>query len=251
MDAILGRADVQTDVHAGVEVQAAPVLPRKRGRPPKQVVPPPTVAVLKTMTDEALGTLAARGSEQAWSVLYDRMTPRLLQAAMVRVHQADTADDLVQETMVKAWNSRAQYNPVHPYRSWVHTILAHLSTSLFRRDQAFGRVLTKHDTHGGAGVWCGEAFADAETLLDRSDAAARLAPILAQLTARERAVILAWAEGGAPVDIAKVAGDHPGTIRAVLCRARQKLGEVYRATYPQEVMPHAVLGLLADLDVVA
>lgn len=66
----------------------------------------------------------------------DEMTaslPALRRFAQSLCRQRDMADDLVQETMVRAWSSRHTFQPGSKFRPWVFTILRNQFYSTVRK----------------------------------------------------------------------------------------------------------------------
>ena len=66
----------------------------------------------------------------------DEMTaslPALRRFAQSLCRQRDMADDLVQETMVRAWSSRHTFQPGSKFRPWVFTILRNQFYSAARK----------------------------------------------------------------------------------------------------------------------
>ena len=49
----------------------------------------------------------------------------------------DMAEDLVQETLLKAWKSRAQFKPGSKFLSWAFTILRNTWINQLRRGKKF------------------------------------------------------------------------------------------------------------------
>lgn len=48
-------------------------------------------------------------------------------------HDVELADDLVQETFLKAWRARAQFTPGSHFPAWLYTILRNVFRSHYRR----------------------------------------------------------------------------------------------------------------------
>lgn len=76
--------------------------------------------------------------ESAFGEQLAALVPRLSSYARSLARDADTADDLVQETMLKAWAARRQFRAGTNLRAWVYTILRNLFRSSHRRDRFIG-----------------------------------------------------------------------------------------------------------------
>lgn len=127
---------------------------------------------------------------------------------------ADLADDLVQETMLKAWLARGRFVDGSSMRAWTHVILRNAYFSITRRARFKGE-------------W--DDFA-ADLLLavppaqDHQVALADLHRALMQLPATQReALILMGASGMSCEEVAEIAQCAVGTVKSRVARARISL----------------------------
>ena len=63
------------------------------------------------------------------------LTPELYRFAMGLCHNADTANDLVQETFLRAWRSQNTLRDVKTARAWLYTILRNEHARLYERQR--------------------------------------------------------------------------------------------------------------------
>lgn len=126
----------------------------------------------------------------------------------------DFADDLVQETMLKAWKSRSQYQTGTSMRNWAFVILRNTFLSQMRRNKFHGdydelvaeRILVSSDEQSNH--------------LHLGD----LQRALMQLPLNQReALILIGAGGLAYEEAAEVCGCAVGTMKSRVSRARAAL----------------------------
>ena len=127
---------------------------------------------------------------------------------------ADTADDLVQETLAKAWVARARFVPGTNMRAWTHVILRNVFFSLNRRARF-------------AGEW-NDFDADLRLAVpaqqDAHVALADLVRAMQQLPADQReALIMIGAGGMTCEDVAALCDCAVGTIKSRVSRARNAL----------------------------
>jgi RNA polymerase sigma-70 factor (ECF subfamily) len=127
---------------------------------------------------------------------------------------ADLADDLVQETMLKAWTARDRFVAGTSMRAWTHVILRNIYFSMARRNRF-------------KGAWDAPA---AERLLavrpaqDHHVALADLQRALLQLPAEQReALILIGASGLSCEEAAAISNCAVGTVKSRVARARAAL----------------------------
>lgn len=157
-----------------------------------------------------------------------RLVPNLRAFARSLCGNADQADDLVQETLVKAWRSRDSFAEGSNLKAWLFTILRNTFLSERRK-----RKFEVHDTDGKLAMQLsvkGEQSGHMD-LLDFAEA-------FATLPAEQReALILVGAEGFAYEDAALMCGCAVGTIKSRVNRARVKLAEILGVTDLDDQVP--------------
>lgn len=164
------------------------------------------------------------------------LVPNLRAFARSLSGNADAADDLVQETLVKAWKSRASFAPGSNLKAWLFTILRNTFLSERRK--------RKYEVHDVDGRLAGQLSVDGEQsghmdLLDFSKAFANLPE------EQREALILVGAEGFAYEEAARMCGCAVGTIKSRVNRARVKLIELLDAEDSNGVRVLAVGGGVA------
>ena len=127
------------------------------------------------------------------------------------------ADDLVQETLLRAWSNSDKFHPGTNLRAWLFTILRNSYYSQYRK-----RAREVQDPQG----LLAESLAvagDQESHLNLAD----FRKALAQLPARQREVLtMIGAAGLSYEEAADVCGVAAGTIKSRLSRARSRLAEL-------------------------
>lgn len=146
--------------------------------------------------------------------------PRLRRYARVLTGDDHRADDLVQDTLARAWEKRRLWRAGSDLRAWLFTIMHNLHLNQFamrRRDNACVSL----DTDGGAGE-----FSIRANQVDRVALAEVLAQ-LARLPSEQREVLmLAAVEELRYEEIARVLDVPVGTVMSRLSRAREKLRRI-------------------------
>ena len=149
------------------------------------------------------------------SGLVEREIPRLRRYARALTRAADRADDLVQDTLVRALTKGHLWQPGTDIRAWLFTIMHNQYVNTVRRQA------------------CETATVDVEqvssTLVATSDPTSswqlrELDCALARLPDEQREVILlVGLEGMAYEDAAQILGVPIGTVRSRLSRGRETL----------------------------
>lgn len=134
------------------------------------------------------------------------------------------AEDLVQETYVRALGAAAQFVPGTNLKAWLFRILRNAFVSRYRRER-------RNPTIGGLDtVEPGWIATDAQWLLNdveldrlRKVVAEEIEEALMELSDEARTVVLLDLEGLTEVEVADVIGCPVGTVKSRLSRARAAL----------------------------
>ncbi|MGB2824797.1 MAG: sigma-70 family RNA polymerase sigma factor [Phycisphaerae bacterium] len=81
---------------------------------------------------EELAAEAAAGSSACFEALVRRLGPRLLRYLRQRVGDLHAAEDLLQETFLKAYRNLGRYDPSRSFATWLFTIGTRLAASYWR-----------------------------------------------------------------------------------------------------------------------
>ncbi|WP_046869669.1 sigma-70 family RNA polymerase sigma factor [Microvirga massiliensis] len=127
------------------------------------------------------------------------------------------ADDLVQETILRAWANTYRFAPGTNLQAWLFTILRNVLLSEWRK--------RKREVEDGDGSYAAtlRAYPDQQDHLDVDDLRAALAKL--RLDQRE-ALLLVAAQGLSYEEAAAVCGVPVGTIKSRVNRARHRLPEL-------------------------
>lgn len=157
--------------------------------------------------------------------------PNLRAFAISLCGTADKADDLVQETLVRAWDKQASFQPGTNLRAWLFTILRNEFYSQMRKR---GREISDAD---GALTAAMATHPEQAGKLDMQD----FQKALAQLPDDQReAIVLVGATGLSYEEAAEVCGCAVGTVKSRVSRARARLGDLLGITDSSEFGPDGV-----------
>ena len=145
--------------------------------------------------------------------------PSLRAFAVSLAQNADKADDLVQETLVKAWDKQASFQPGTNLKAWLFTILRNEFYSQMRKR---GREVQDSDGIMTARL---ATHPSQHGMLDLEDfrAALELLP-----EDQREAIILIGASGFSYEEAAQICGCAVGTIKSRVSRARTRLQEILK-----------------------
>lgn len=157
--------------------------------------------------------------------------PGLRAFAMSLSQHADRADDLVQETLVKAWDKQASFQPGTNLKAWLFTILRNEFYSQMRKR---GREVQDSDGLMTARLAVHPAQPGRLDLADFRNA-------LEQLPEDQReAIILIGASGFSYEEAAEICGCAVGTIKSRVSRARNRLQEILVISGEADYGPDAI-----------
>lgn len=157
--------------------------------------------------------------------------PSLRAFALSLAQSPDRADDLVQETLVKAWDKQSAFQPGTRLKAWLFTILRNEFYSQLRKNgrevaDADGTMTERLAVHPGQ-----------HGRLDLED----LGRALDELPDDQReAIVLVGALGFSYAEAAEVCGCAVGTIKSRVSRARTGLQEKLGLDNDAEFGPDSV-----------
>jgi len=143
--------------------------------------------------------------------------PRLRAFAMSLCGRSARADDLVQETLVRAWANIGMFEPGSNMAAWLYTILRNQFYSEFRKHR---HEVEDEDGVHAARLTTGPVQEGHMEFLEFRDALARLADD------HREALILIGASGLSYEEAAGICGCAVGTMKSRVNRARARLAEL-------------------------
>lgn len=145
------------------------------------------------------------------------VAPSLRAFAFSLCGNADRADDLVQETLMRAWASQASFQTGTNLRAWLFTILRNLLMSQYRKrrrevedidGQFSSRLVSPPEQEGHVAI---EDMKVALALLPQD---------------QREAVLLVGASGFSYEEVAEICGCAIGTVKSRVNRARARLAQL-------------------------
>lgn len=160
------------------------------------------------MDDEALAGRLKAGDRSALAEIEARFRRRLYRVAFLHCGSRDDADDLVQESLIAAWESIGRYLPGASFSSWLLGIAANRALAWRRKES-----LRRH-----------APLPDGLKARDTGDP--EVLEALGSLAERERILlILRVLEGWPARRIAEHLGMEPASVSTALWKARKALRE--------------------------
>ncbi|MFC0632359.1 sigma-70 family RNA polymerase sigma factor [Brevundimonas balnearis] len=166
-----------------------------------------------------------RISDRQWRNDVVEMIPPLRAFAWSLSRNASDADDLVQETLIKAWSNRDKFTPGTNLRAWLFTILRNTwYTAVGKRK----REVSDEDGH----------YAETLTSQPNQEWTCELSSLQAALNElppdHREAIVMVGAAGLSYEEAAEISGCALGTIKSRVNRARNRLARVLDVERPSD-----------------
>jgi RNA polymerase sigma-70 factor (ECF subfamily) len=174
--------------------------------------------------DADLARRALGGDRAAFDALVLRHRPSLVRAATLLIGDADEAESLAQEALVRAYAGLSGYQDHFPFGPWLHGIMLNLCRNHLRDRGRRARPVAP-DALGDAADPSGRRHGVLSGIL-RQEWSDRLGRAIGQLPeAYREAFVLHYVEGLDYAAISRIAGVAPGALRVRASRARLLLRE--------------------------
>lgn len=178
--------------------------------------------------DAELVAWSAGGDRRAFDEIVIRHGPFALRVASRLIPDPSTAEDLVQEAMVRAWERTSRFDPRRGlFTTWLYRIVVNLCIDYRRRKQP-EPIPDDFDP--------ADPTVGADTVLEINERDMALATALRELPARQRAAMaLVYDEDMSGAEAARVLGLSAKAVERLLARARSYLrGRLVPEQYRKE-----------------
>lgn len=169
--------------------------------------------LLDSKTDEDLMQLYQKGSDQAFSILYARHSPKIYGYLKAKVKSEERVKDIFQEVFVKVHKSKNLYNSSYPFLAWLFTITKNSIVDEVRKN-------AKTKNH----IEIDDSIANQEPQIEPN--LKEVMPYLESLPANQKqALELRYVEEKTFDEISEVLQTSTVNVRKVISRGLQKIRE--------------------------
>lgn len=172
---------------------------------------------------ELIGRVAAHGDRDAFKVLFEHFAPRVKGFLVKTGTDADTAEEIAQNTMLAVWRKAAQFDPSSAgAAAWIFTIARNLRIDAARRALRQARA-----AEPAAADELDDTMDTPETAVARREDIARVTAALKHLSGEQSTVIrLSFIEERPHAEIAEILGIPLGTVKSRIRLAMNRLRDL-------------------------
>jgi RNA polymerase sigma-70 factor (ECF subfamily) len=175
--------------------------------------------------DAELLQRARGGDDAAFTDLVTRWYPRIHRWALGQTDDADTAEDVAQQVLIRLHVHLGRFRGDSKLSTWLFQVTRNAARDAFRRRRRRERMIER-------AVTADPTVASDE--VERSELMGLARDALARLPERQRTVLdLVDLQGYAATEAATLLGLSPGTVRAHLFRARRALRSAILGIAPE------------------
>lgn len=189
-------------------------------------------------SDSQLVILARQGDREAYRVLVERYQTRAFGIAYDILKNREDAEDVAQESFVKAFLSLSKFKGEASFYTWLYRIVYNMAIDYRRKIVRHGGSTTEYDeakhVQQSVGNAAGYNQQGPYDEIFRKEQASTINRALSEISEEHRAVIVFREVDGMNYDqIAKVVGISKGTVMSRLHYARKKLQKALRDIAPE------------------
>lgn len=182
------------------------------------------------LSDEELVTKVRQSNQELYVEVVRRYQQPLFRYAVTLVHDAEIAQDIVQEALIKAFTNLRSFNTKKKFSSWLYRITHNQAMDHFRSQRRF----TSFDLLPEL-VQTLASKSNVEVTLDETLLREKIDEVIDQLPLQYRSVvILYYLEGKKYAEISEVMKVPEGTVATWLRRSKVVLAKALKEYEPQK-----------------
>lgn len=176
------------------------------------------------LTDVEILADVASGDIDAYGKIVNRYRGRLYNFVFRFVGERETAEDIVQETFLRAFRKRKEYRAIANFSTWLFTIAGNLAKSELRRRKRWRLFSLHKDDENDTGMDLPDESFRPDTVTESSIADVQIQQAILSLPENYRQVVLLRdVEGLSYQEISEISKCPVGTVKSRVNRARLKL----------------------------
>lgn len=176
--------------------------------------------------DEDLIQRALQGEQKAYQILFEEYKQAIFHIVFKIVHSSEEAEDLVQETFIKAFSSLKTYNPSYRFSTWLYKIAANASIDHIRKKRinAFSLDRPVKTEDGEVEIEVADTSYNPERDLTDKQNQISIVDAIASLPEKyKQVIVMRHQQDQSYEEIARALRVPVGTVKARIFRARELL----------------------------
>jgi RNA polymerase sigma-70 factor (ECF subfamily) len=179
------------------------------------------------MEDKTLIESHLAGDGEAFGQLLGKYLSPLYSFVFQMARDREVADDIVQESFIKAWKHLPSFDREKSFKTWLFTIAKHTAFDYFKKKKALPFSAFDDGEGGNAFEEIGDGQVLPDEMLARQELAADLDRMLAKLSEGSKNILLlAYREDFSLQEIAEILDEPYNTVKSRHNRALRKLRDV-------------------------
>jgi len=177
-------------------------------------------------SEEALVKRALDGDQKAYQTIFEAYEQRIFHIIVKIVRNSEEAQDLVQETFIKAFGSLKSYNPDYRFTTWLYKIAANTSIDYIRKKKIQTMSLDQpiETKDGEVGMEVADMSHHPEREYSEKEKRLSISEAIDSLPEKyKQVIIMRHQEDKSYEQIAELLKVPVGTVKARIFRARELL----------------------------
>lgn len=206
---------------------------------------------LTDLRDEDLIVLVQQGQKRAYDEIVNRYKGRLFSFIMRMVADPVTAEELAQDTLIRAYIHADKYREIARFSTWLFTIATNLVRNKMRKRKRTPRMLVLNPAPEGDEMPLDppDPGADTTRLSEGNELGALIAEATAEIPEKYRIpFLLREVDQLSYEEIQKVTGLKLGTVRSRINRARNRFRQNIKPLLKQEYLLEELERLEAKME---
>ena len=193
-----------------------------------------TVSMTPSFDEKDCVRRALQGDREGFRALVEAYQGRIFRLVLQVIHSREDAEDIVQESFVKAYLSLNTFKGQSSFYTWLYRIAYNMAIDYQRRSSRRGGAPVELDEVHQTVTPADPGNIDGpQDMLVRKEQAARISKVMGELSEDHRVVItLREIDGLSYDEIAEVTGVSKGTVMSRLHYARKKMQDALRDYAP-------------------
>ena len=176
------------------------------------------------LSDGEILSEVAGGDVEAYGKLVHRYRGRLYNFVFRFVGDPETAEDIVQETFLRAFRKRTEYKAIANFSTWLFTIAGNLAKSELRRRKRWRLFSVHRDEESDTGIDLPDESFRPDTMTESSLTDVQIQRAIDSLSDNYRQVVLLRdVDGLSYQEVSEIVNCPVGTVKSRVSRARMKL----------------------------